>query len=64
MASVARVWESQMSTFGRGGISVAATRSCAALSRAALSLVALSLPVPSLADAYTHRRGNSNLVRK
>ena len=60
-------WESQMSTFGRGGISVAATRSSAALSRAvlslvALSLVALSLPVPSLAD--THRRGNSNLVRK
>lgn len=59
MASLARVWESQMSTFGRGGISVAATRS-----RAALSLVALSLPVPSLADAYTHRGGNSNLVRK
>lgn len=67
MASLAHVWESQMSTFGRGGIgdlvasgmpsgvSVAATRSCAAFSRAAfsravLSLVALSLPVPSLAE--------------
>ena len=57
MASLARVWESQMSTFGLegigdlvasgmpSGVSVAATRSCAAL-----SLAALSLPVPSLAE--------------